>query len=112
VFPVLDPVLQAPARLQLIVLLEAVRGDRALTFSELQQLTRTSAGNLSTHLRRLEEAGYVSVTKAYVDRTPVTRVRITGQGRHQLDSYRRDMARHLDGELAAELLTLLTEVEA
>jgi DNA-binding transcriptional ArsR family regulator len=112
VFPVLDPVLQAPARLQLIVLLEAVRGGRDLTFSELQQLTGTSAGNLSTHLRRLEEAGYVAVTKAYVDRTPVTRVRITARGRDQLDVYRRDMARHLDGELAADLLALLTEVNS
>lgn len=109
-FPVLDPVLHAPARLQLVVLLEAVRGERDLTFSELQQLTRTTAGNLSTHLRRLEEAGYVAVTKDFVDRTPVTRVRLTAQGRDRLAVYRRDVARHLDGGLAAELLALLTEV--
>lgn len=110
-FPVLDPVLHAPARLQLVVLLEAVPGERDLTFSELQQLTRTTAGNLSTHLRRLEEAGYVAVTKDFVDRTPVTRVRLTGQGRDRLAVYRRDVARHLDGELARELLVLLTEVD-
>lgn len=111
-FPVLDPVLHAPARLQLVVLLEAARGTRDLTFSELQQLTGTTAGNLSTHLRRLEEAGYVAVVKAYDDRTPVTRVRLSAQGLDRLAAYRRDVDRHLDGALAADLLTTLTEVDA
>lgn len=110
-FPVLDPVLHAPARLQLVVLLGAAPAERDLTFSELQQLTRITAGNLSTHLRRLEEAGYVAVTKGFVDRTPVTRVRLTELGRDRLAVYRLDMARHLDGELAVELLALLTEVD-
>lgn len=110
-FPVLDPVLHTPARLQLIVLLEAARGHRDLTFAELQQLTAMTAGNLSTHLRRLEEAGYVTVTKAYDDRTPITRVELSDQGHDRLATYRRDVARHLDGTLAADLLATLTEDE-
>lgn len=109
VFPVLDPVLHAPARLQLAVLLEAVDAERDLTFSELQQLTGTTAGNLSTHLRRLEEAGYVVVVKGYVDRTPITHVRLSQQGRDRLAAYRHDVDRLLDGALAADLLATLTE---
>ena len=109
-FPVLDPVLHSPARLQLAVLLEAAGAGRELTFSELQQLTGTTAGNLSTHLRRLEEAGYVLVVKGYSDRTPITRVRLSQQGLDRLAAYRRDVARHLDGVLAADLLATLTEV--
>lgn len=111
VFPVLDPVLHTPARLQLVVLLEAVRGRRDLTFAELQQLTGTTAGNLSTHLRRLEDAGYVTVTKAYVDRTPMTRVALSDRGHDRLATYRRDLGHHLDGTLAADLLAGLTEDE-
>lgn len=109
-FPVLDPVLHAPARLQLAVLLEAVEGERDLTFPQMQALTETTAGNLSTHLRRLEDAGYVVVAKSYDERTPVTRVQLTGRGRERLGAYRRDMIRHLDGGLAAQLLELLEEV--
>ena len=108
-FPVLDPVLHAPTRLQVAVLLEAGDGERELTFPQLQELTGTTAGNLSTHLRRLEDAGYVAVTKAYDDRTPVTSVQLTGRGRERLAAYRRDVTRHLDGGLAARLLELLEE---
>ncbi len=103
-FPDLDPVLHAPARLQLAALLELLQGGDTLTFPQLQQLTGATAGNLSTHLRRLEDAGYVAVTKAYDDRTPVTRVRMSSRGRQALEGYRHGMRRHLDGEHARRLL--------
>jgi DNA-binding MarR family transcriptional regulator len=107
VLPTPDPLLHAPARLHLAVLLEAA-GDRDLTFPALQQMTGMTAGNLSTHLRRLEEAGYVAVTKGYDVRTPVTRVRATTTGLDRLEGYRQDLTRVLDGELAA---SMLAEVE-
>jgi len=104
VFPTLDGLVHVPARLQLVALLAAAGVDEELTFPELQHLTATTAGNLSTHLRRLEDAGYVAVTKGYDERTPVTRVSLTGEGRERFEMYRRAMTRHLDGSLAIELL--------
>ena len=103
-FPVLDPVLHAPIRLQLVVLLETVGEGQALTFPQLQELTGATAGNLSTHLRRLEEAGDVAVTKDYDDRIPVSRVRLTRRGRERLATYRQAMRTYLDGHLAAGLV--------
>src|SRR5690606_4341456 len=59
----LDPLIHTQARLRIMTTLTSLpRGDR-LTFPRLQALVEASAGNLSTHLRRLEEAGYVEVVK-------------------------------------------------
>lgn len=102
--PGLDALLHAPARLQLVTLLAAVGDGRELTFPQLQQLTGTTAGNLSTHLRKLEDAGVVAVTKAYDDRTPATRVAMTADGRHRYHTYVRALAHYLDGHTAVELL--------
>jgi DNA-binding PadR family transcriptional regulator len=46
-----------------------------------------SAGNLSTHLRKLEEASYVQITKTYQRRTPVTYISLTRGGRRALEDY-------------------------
>ena len=102
--PPLDALLHAPARLQLVTFLAAARDGRELTFAQLQHLTGTTAGNLSTHLRKLEDAGVVAVTKAYDDRTPVTRVAMTTHGRRRYDTYTWALAHYLDGRTAAELL--------
>ena len=46
-----------------------------------------TAGNLSVHLRKLEDAGYVGVTKTHVGRTPTTYVWLTQPGRRALEDY-------------------------
>jgi DNA-binding MarR family transcriptional regulator len=46
-----------------------------------------TAGNLATHLRKLEEAGYLDVTKSYRRRTPVTWLSLTSTGRLALEQY-------------------------
>jgi DNA-binding PadR family transcriptional regulator len=46
-----------------------------------------TAGNLSTHLRKLEDAGYITITKAYQRRTPVTYVTLTKAGRRAFEDY-------------------------
>ena len=46
-----------------------------------------TAGNLSTHLRKIEEAGYVEVTKTHSGRTPVTYVSLTRAGRRAYEDY-------------------------
>ena len=85
--PDLDPVIHAQARLRVTVALAALTAEDQITFPRLQQLLEMSAGNLSTHLRKLEDAGYVQITKTFQRRTPVTYVQITRAGRRALEDY-------------------------
>jgi DNA-binding MarR family transcriptional regulator len=98
VLPELDQLVHAPARLQLVTVLASHR-DVPLAFSDLQRSLAITAGNLSTHLRKLEDAGYVAVTKAHRDRVPVTWIALTDLGRDRLDDYRRTMRAYLDGSV-------------
>lgn len=59
----------------------------AADFTELKTLLDVTQGNLSVHLRKLEEAGYVSIDKSFLDRKPLTRVRMTEQGRAAFAAY-------------------------
>lgn len=102
--PALDAVIHAPARLGLLALLRALPDDRELAFSQLQHLLALSPGNLSTHLRKLEDVGYVAVTKTFRDRVPVTTVALTAAGRTAYDDYVRAMTYYLDGSAATNLL--------
>lgn len=56
-------------------------------FTELKTLLDVTQGNLSVHLRKLEEAGYVSIDKSFLDRKPLTRVRMTNEGRAAFVAY-------------------------
>jgi len=85
--PVLDPVIHAQPRLRVTVALAALPADDKITFPRLQELAGMTAGNLATHLRKLEDAGYITVTKAYRRRTPVTYIALTRAGRRALEDY-------------------------
>jgi DNA-binding MarR family transcriptional regulator len=85
--PELDPVIHAQARLRVMVALSALPAGDQITFPRLQQLLEMSAGNLSTHLRKLEDVGYLQLTKTYQRRTPVTYVELTRTGRRALEDY-------------------------
>jgi len=90
--PGLDPVIHAPARLRIIAALAAVPERDAIAFTRLQQLLDLTAGNLTTHLRRLEDAGYVLVVRLGQGRTAQTSVSITPAGRAALVAYRSALA--------------------
>jgi DNA-binding MarR family transcriptional regulator len=85
--PDLDPVIHAQARLRVMVALAAMATGDQIAFPRLQRLLEMSAGNLSTHLRKLEDAGYVQITKTFQRRTPVTYVALTRTGRRALEDY-------------------------
>jgi DNA-binding MarR family transcriptional regulator len=85
--PALDPVIHAQPRLRVIVALTALGSDDRITFPRLQELLSMTAGNLSTHLRKLEEANYVTITKTYRRRTPVTYVALSRSGRRAFEDY-------------------------
>jgi DNA-binding MarR family transcriptional regulator len=85
--PGLDPVIHAQARLRVMVALAALATGDQITFPRLQQLLDMTAGNLSTHLRKLEDAGYLQLTKTYQRRTPVTYVALTEPGQRAFQDY-------------------------
>lgn len=94
--PQLDPVIHAQARLRVTVALAGLRADDQITFPRLQQLLDMTPGNLSTHLRKLEDAEYVEIEKAYEHRTPVTLVRLTSRGRAAFEAYTKALHQLLD----------------
>lgn len=65
----------------------ALAVEESLTFNELKERLDTSDGNLSAHARRLEEAGYIEVTKSFEGRLPRTDYRLTAAGRKALERY-------------------------
>jgi len=83
----LDPVIHAQARLKVMSTLAALgEGDR-VSFPRMQQLLEMTAGNLATHLRKLEDAGYVTSTKTHRGRTPITYLALTPTGRRAFEDY-------------------------
>jgi DNA-binding transcriptional ArsR family regulator len=85
--PELDPVIHAQARLRVVSALSTLREADRIAFPRLQEILRMTAGNLSVHLRKLEDAGYVEVTKTHHGRTPATLVRLTRRGRLAFEDY-------------------------
>ena len=82
--PELDPVVHGKLRLAVLSLLIGVD---AADFTWLRQKTGSTDGNLGAQLMKLEEAGYVSVEKRFVQRKPQTLYRMTEAGRTALAEY-------------------------
>lgn len=59
----------------------------AADFNELKTLLQATQGNLSVHLRKLEEAGYIAIDKSFSGRKPLTRARMTPAGRKAFAAY-------------------------
>lgn len=92
----LDPVIHAQARLRIMATLAGLpRGDE-MVFPRLREMLGMTAGNLSTHLSRLEEAGYVSQSKTFTGRTPATYLALTTRGRAAFEEYTRVLREMLD----------------
>jgi DNA-binding MarR family transcriptional regulator len=65
----------------------------AADFNELKALLKATQGNLSMHLRKLEDAGYIAIDKSFLNRRPLTRARITAKGRKAFLDYLDAIAR-------------------
>jgi DNA-binding MarR family transcriptional regulator len=92
----LDPVIHAQARLRITVTLSTLREGDYLSFSRMQQLLGLTPGNLITHLRKLQEAGYVTSVKPVSDGQNRTAVCLTHAGRAALERYTAAIRRLLD----------------
>jgi DNA-binding MarR family transcriptional regulator len=80
----LDPLLHERGRLAIASVLAAVD---SLTFTELREELAMTDGNLSVHLQKLEEKGYVAITKHFVGRRPQTTCRLSPTGRRAFARY-------------------------
>lgn len=89
----IDRTVHAPARLMILAFLSVVE---SADFTFLMNQTGLTRGNLSSHLQKLEEAGYISIEKEFVDRIPRTLIRLTPEGREAIDVYRENMQRVVD----------------
>ena len=85
----LDRVIHEPARLLLVALLAGVKEADFLWLLRESALTK---GNLSSHLAKLEEAGYIEVNKTFRGKIPLTLLRLTRDGRAAFESYKKQMA--------------------
>ena len=90
----IDRLVHEPARLKILSLLYVV--DSA-NFIFLLKQTGLIRGNLSSHLSKLEEGGYMSVTKEFVDRKPHTLLALTEEGAKALQAYRKKLERIFNG---------------
>jgi DNA-binding MarR family transcriptional regulator len=88
-----DRLIHEPARLMLISLLYAVE---KVDFLYLLNETGLTKGNLSSHLGKLEEAGYVVIEKTYRGKVPMTLLSITDNGRSAVETYRKQLKAIID----------------
>jgi len=88
-----DRVIHEPARLRIMAVLYVIQ---SADFTFLMAQTRLSWGNLSSHMSKLEEAGYIEVQKDFVKRRPRTMLRLTEAGRSAFREYRQNMKQVLD----------------
>jgi len=70
----------------------------AADFNELKAAPKATQGNLSIHLRKLEEAGYVAIDKSFLNRRPLTRARLTPAGRQAFAAYVEAIAKLVDDQ--------------
>jgi DNA-binding MarR family transcriptional regulator len=83
----LDPVIHAPARLRIVATLAVLLEGKALTIPRLQDVIGLTSGNLITHLRKLEDVGYVSTAKTGSGIASRTTIELTDHGRAALKTY-------------------------
>ena len=100
--PELDPVIHAQARLRVVAALSVLRDGDRMAFPRLQELLGMTAGNLSVHLRKLEDAEYIEVTKTHRGRTPTTLLCLSRRGRLAFDGYTAAVRALLDPQTTEE----------
>jgi DNA-binding MarR family transcriptional regulator len=93
----LDPVIHAQSRLRVVATLATLGPGDQIAFPKLQKLLDMTAGNLSTHLRKLEDAEYVTVAKTHEGRTPATYIALTPRGRRAFEVYTESLTTLLRG---------------
>jgi DNA-binding MarR family transcriptional regulator len=90
----LDEVIHGRMRLGIMAYLAHAE---AADFTELKTALNATQGNLSIHLRKLEDAGFIAIDKSFLNRKPLTRARITDAGRQAFAAYLEALTKLVDG---------------
>jgi DNA-binding MarR family transcriptional regulator len=88
-----DRFIHEPSRSLILAVLMAVE---AADFLYLQRETGLTKGNLSVHLSKLEDAGYINIEKTYRGKIPLTLCQITDKGRQAFGEYRRQLQQFIE----------------
>lgn len=89
----IDRTIHEPARLMILAYLYVVE---SADFLFLMRQTGLTGGNLSSHMSKLEAAGYIEIEKEFVGKKPHTMLRLTDEGRAAFREYRQSMKQVLD----------------
>ena len=89
----IDQVIHASARLMVLAYLYVVE---SADYVFLTRITGLTWGNLSTHMTRLEEAGYIEMLKEFRGKKPHTKIQLTEQGRAAFHEYKKSLQQVLD----------------
>jgi DNA-binding MarR family transcriptional regulator len=111
-----DSLVTNPGRLRILTALARVE-DRQ-SFVEVRRRTGLTDGNLATHARRLQSAGFIAIEKSIASGKPLTTLQLTRSGREALVHHARELAAALDGsarphaasDLAADISLTTTDV--
>lgn len=89
----LDRMIHNPGRLAIMAVLA---GCESADFTFLEKSTELNKGTLSKHLSALEDAGYIEITKQFIDKFPNTSAKLTAQGRKAFKHYRKQYQAFLE----------------
>lgn len=89
----IDRLIHEPARLMIMAQLYVLQ---SADFLFIQRQTQMTSGNLSAHLSKLEDAGYVEIIKEFIERKPHTALALTKKGRNAFKQYRRNIKQIAD----------------
>ena len=97
-----DEIIHQPVRLRLMAALITLDEKTRISFNALKEVLELTDGNLSVHLSRLEEAGYVLVEKTFVNKKPHTYIAVTPRGRFAFSEHIEALQKILQVSLQGE----------
>ena len=92
----LDEIIHQPSRLRVMTMLVAQPEEGRLAYGFIQKTLGLTGGNLTTHLRKLEDAGFLAISKEFVDSKPRTWVEATPAGRIAFTEYLANLEKALN----------------
>jgi DNA-binding MarR family transcriptional regulator len=83
----LNETIHQPVRLRIMAVLVTLAPNEQVEFTYLRKLLEVTDGNLGAHLRKLEDAGYITVQKTFIERKPRSYISATSEGRKVFDEH-------------------------
>lgn len=92
-----NDLIHQPLRLKIMAALNGLAARESMDFTRLRSVVEATDGNLGAHLSKLEDVGYITIEKNFIDKKPRTRVALTREGRRALVTHVAYLRDILDG---------------